>query len=438
LVQIYKPKKNKPNSTQVKLTVSIDTMDQHGNGIVRQHDPVIIIKGALPAETCRVIITQQKKRVWFGHVEQVIEAHPKRTKPFCPHYEQCGGCQLQHVDSETALRLKQAAINHTLLRALPNNFMWLPPIQRATRAYRRKARLAIDARDANNVRLGFRGKGNIVVSISECQNLVPTLQALILPLQQLVKDLDAKMSLGHITLIECQPKALVSIRTTNAISAPDANRLHNFAQANNCIVESQTGGNAEQTQKGKWAYELCDDINIKFSTNDFIQVNAGVNQAMIKQACEWLALGKSDQVLDLFCGVGNFSLTIAKQVSHVIGIEGVAHMVQQAKQNAVVNNISNATFYHHDLSQKGVLSGQYLGTCNKVLLDPAREGAAAIMPQLKHSNLSHVLYVSCNPDSFCDDAKDLWQQGFKLTKVCVMDMFPNTLHTEIMGLFERA
>jgi 23S rRNA (uracil1939-C5)-methyltransferase len=179
-------------------------------------------------------------------------------------------------------------------------------------------------------------------------------------------------------------------------------------------------------------------VKIPFAPNNFIQVNQAVNKKMVKQAVEWLDPQKSDRVLDLFCGVGNFSLPIAKLAKHVVGVEGVAEMVEKATNNASLNQINNAQFYHANLEQD--FEGQVWAAerFDKVLLDPARAGASGIIDQVSELGAQRVVYVSCNPATLARDSQSLMEQGYKLTKLGMLDMFPHTSHLESMALFEKS
>ena len=233
---------------------------------------------------------------------------------------------------------------------------------------------------------------------------------------------------------------MVCFRHTKSIGKNDRGALENFGHNHGCqvLLEGNQGDFEPLTEPAADVHYLADnEVKVQFGPNDFIQVNRVINQRMIDQALEWLDVGKSDVVLDLFCGVGNFSLPLARLSQSVIGIEGVAKMVQQATRNAQLNSIDNVHFYHADLNDDTVFKQAQFSTVNKVLLDPARDGASGVIGLLKSIAASHILYVSCNPSTFARDAEHILQQGFQLEKICLMDMFPNTAHTELMALFVR-
>lgn len=440
MVQIYRPKKAARPAKNLSLKVKIDRLDHSAVAVCASHQPVLFVEGALPGEECEVLVVEQKPRFWRAKLAKVLLASEHRVQPFCPHFDICGGCQTQYAPPSVMLEAKQQAVSELIQRATGlTSLPWQAPLLDEAQAYRRKTRLALDCRDKARPIMGFRGKGSKqVMPIDECAILHTSLQALISPLSLLLTKMDNASAIGHISLLRGDNLSQVCVRITRNLSQTDRALLLDFAQSFDCqlLLETQKDEFECLTHvEQELFYSLDGGIEIYLKPNDFVQVNASINQQMITQAMAWLELDKDDQLLDLFCGVGNFSLPMARQCKFVRGIEGVADMVQRASDNALKNSIENATFYHRDLSQANCLSDNEFAKCNKILLDPAREGAFELMAQLSKLKAEKILYVSCNPATFARDSKELLEQGYSLSRVGLMDMFPNTAHTELMALF---
>lgn len=445
MVQLYQSARKK-QPPQKALTLTIDELDHSGTGVCRAHQPVVFVEGALPGEEVRVRVNERKKRFWRATVEQVLKSGTKRINPFCPHFNQCGGCQHQHIAQLPMLEYKQQAVDQLLNKvAGVKSLNWQAPLFGTDQGYRRKVRLALDARTGkgkSSVHLGFRAKGSDrVVDISECKVLTPPLQQLLPDLRILVKGLGCVRHIGHISLLDADNQLQLCLRLIRPLPEADRQTLKAFAQEHGCALLLQTQAQEFEhlTAETPLAnYKPTAELNLDFSPTDFIQVNGAVNRAMIAQALNWLDIKPGDRVLDLFCGVGNFALPMAHNGAEVIGIEGVQAMVEQAQANARKNSLQ-AEFVQADLGDKDALMQltTQLGQIDKVVLDPARAGAAAVMPWLNQLNPAQILYVSCNPATFARDMGQLVESGWQVDKIGLMDMFPNTAHTELMALISR-
>jgi 23S rRNA (uracil1939-C5)-methyltransferase len=440
MVQIYRPKKASAPAKNLRLKVKIDRLDHSAVAVCASHQPVLFVEGALPGEECEVLVVEQKPRYWRAKLAKVLLASEHRLKPFCPHFDNCGGCQTQYAQPLAMLEAKQEAVSELVQRATGLSALpWQAPLLDEAQAYRRKTRLALDCRDKTKPIIGFRAKGSKqVIPISQCAILHTSLQALISPLSLLLTRMDNPGVIGHISLLRGDTLTQVCVRITRSLTQADKTLLLDFAQSHDCqlLLEMQKDEFEYLTHTNEQLfYSLDGGIKVYLQANDFVQVNASINQQMITQAMAWLELDKNDQVLDLFCGVGNFSLPMARQCKFVTGIEGVSALVQRATDNALKNGIDNCVFYQCDLNEADSLSDPAYASCNKVLLDPAREGAFALIPQLSKLKAEKILYVSCNPATFVRDSKELVEQGYSLSKIGLMDMFPNTAHTELMALF---
>ncbi|MBC3766863.1 23S rRNA (uracil(1939)-C(5))-methyltransferase RlmD [Neptunicella marina] len=442
MVQIFKaPKKSPKKNTPLKRSLSIDTVDHHGVGVCRSHSPVVFVEQALPGEQCDVLIHEQKKHLWRGKTVKVVKASEARVKPFCPHFKECGGCQNQHADSEQLLTLKQTAVDELVKRQSGfDGLNWQAPLSSSSTGYRRKARLAIDSQHGK-FELGFRAENSKrIIDISECQVLTPALQTLLPALKACMLRFNNKKSLGHISLFDADNQLQVCLRITADLNVKDKSLLTDFAQNNHCelLIERQKGQFESITGELKPAsYVLNDGTELVVQPDDFVQVNREVNRAMVNQASDWLDIKPDDSVLDLFCGLGNFSLPLAKHAKAVIGVEGVDNMVQRAAQNAAHNQIENCRFVQADLFEVDWLKKLPHADFSKVLLDPARAGASDVVPSLIKLNPQRIVYVSCNPATFARDITQLKQGGYQLDKISLLDMFPHTVHTELMALFIR-
>ncbi len=460
MAQFFKPvqkRQKKQSQFQAEATTAIlkiDSLDTQGQGVGRGEQGVVFVPGALPGETVQVRIVEQKKRFVRAQVEKLIAASEHRIEPGCEYFGRCGGCQTQHCEPEALLRWKQFAIEQLLLRQtvvvgskvkrlqdLQGSLPWQSAIHSKPWGYRRKTRLSVDARQSDKVKLGFRQRqSSDIVSINHCGILVPELDRLLLPLQALLASLNQPQGVGHISLYYDE-KAHVCLRVTRDLPAADKQSIVSFAEDHDCQIYLETNsGEIQPLELSKLPFtpmkmSSAPELELHTGINDFVQVNDDVNRAMVAQSMRWLDLQPQDKVLDLFCGVGNFSLAIAQRVQQVVGVEGVSKMVQQAQINAQKNGITNASFVQGDLSNPATRLKTMLEQCNKVLLDPAREGAFEVMEQLGQISPSHLVYVSCNPNTFARDGAKLMALGYRIDKISVLDMFPQTAHTELMALF---
>ncbi|BDX05534.1 23S rRNA (uracil(1939)-C(5))-methyltransferase RlmD [Planctobacterium marinum] len=475
MVQVFRPKKGPSRKRPVngkgalrntgkQHRVTIDHLDHEAKGVV-PGAPVMFVSGALPGESCRVEESSHQKNVIKANVLEIELASPHRILPFCPHFDACGGCQTQYAEPEYLLSEKQNAVAKLLAKLTglsTSDLPWSTPLIGNSRGYRRKVRLAVDARNPEGIKLGFRGEGNNIISVSECRVLEPELQNLLQPLHQMLSRLKSVKHLGHVILFSgvlesaqdtsgagYKPQSYVTLRMTRAPGSSDKQLLERFQIAQDCLLIIDYGQKRYEWLSGEpalMAYALQSglagvaehDIVLGITPDDFVQVNPQLNQAMVQQALGWLALTAQDQVLDLFCGVGNFTLPMAQQCHRVIGFEGVPEMVQMAQNNAQRNNIHNVEFVSGDLSAADTLKTVSQLKCNKVVLDPARAGAFEAIDTLISKTPEAILYISCNPATFGRDIAKLLSANYQLTKLSLIDMFPQTAHTEIMGLFVPA
>ncbi|MCW8090469.1 23S rRNA (uracil(1939)-C(5))-methyltransferase RlmD [Alteromonas sp. ASW11-130] len=439
MVKFYSPKQSKNRPVQEIKTLTIDALDAHGQGVCKRHQPVVFVEGALPGEECKVQITSSQKNYAQATLKSVMQPVKARTEPFCPVYEHCGGCQLQHVESSAALKWRQQAIGdywrkHLALSDIP----WQAPITGSKPAYRRKTRLAVDARNPEKFKLGFRQQGSKkIVEIDHCPVLLDSLSALIKPLTNLLSTHPSRANVGHITLLAGENIALVQIKLIRQLSNHFKGALIAFANDHKVNVSLEySQGNVETLVEHEPLYcQLDGSLYLTPGANDFVQVNDSVNRKMIDQAIDWLDLNPTDAVADLFCGLGNFTLPLAKRVKHVLAIEGVAEMVQRGQLNARNQGINNIQWQHGDLTETSLIVSALDKKFDAVVLDPSREGAREVCSIISQSTIQKILYVSCNPTTFARDAALFLQQGYRMDKISLIEMFPFTKHLEIMSLF---
>ena len=450
-------------------TVTIDSLDWMGQGVTRGKT-TFFVQGALPGETCDVEVLALKKNVAQAKALRVVTAKSEhRTVPFCPVFNECGGCQLQHIEPEAALSLRDSALCDMMMHQLdmPPS-AWQAPLSGERPQYRRKARLAIDARNSDNIKLGFRAAGsNKVVNIQQCPILAAPLSALPGLLNKCLSGFESARHIGHISLIAPDPHTdtqetetnrlaskvapLVTIKHTKSLEPALINAVRKVASehAFSVVFEDKKGtmrslfDATRETQSTNVLPEVrvntIDGFWLTPSANDFVQVNKVVNEKMIRQALHWLNVQSDERVADWFSGLGNFTLPLANAVTktgaQVQAIEGVAEMVQRAKANALAQGINNVDWLHLDLSDEANVQRSLEGGFHKVLLDPSREGALTVCHALVKAMPKAIVYVSCNPSTFARDAKVLLDGGYAIEKAGAVEMFPFTHHMEMMALF---
>jgi 23S rRNA (uracil1939-C5)-methyltransferase len=377
---------------------------------------------------------------------EVVQASPDRVSPRCPHFGSCSACSLQHLDPAAQIRFKHHLLSRHLEKAsVPGPRRWLEPLQADLWHYRRKARLSVRLVPAKGrVLVGFRERdGRFVADMTGCHVLPRVVAGQLNALSRLVGELEGLRQVPQIE-ITCGDEACALVfRHLESLSEADEERLRAFANETGLFVLLQSGGpdtvRPLAPPDPTLQYHLpAFGLRYRFSPQDFVQVNASINGHMIQQALELLQPVGQDRVLELFCGLGNFSLPLAQRSAEVIAVEGDAGLVDRAQLNAIGNGIGNVTFLHSDLHTEpvGVLLPE--GPFDKVLLDPPRSGAGAVLPVIGQSAARRVVYVSCNPESLASDAAELTgSYGYRLEAAGVMDMFPHTAHVESMALFVK-
>jgi 23S rRNA (uracil1939-C5)-methyltransferase len=428
--------------------VHIEDLSHDGRGIARVEGKIVFVEGALPGEKVRFAYIKKRKDYDEARVHEIIEASPERVEPACPHFGVCGGCSLQHLSAEGQLKYKQ---NHwlSLMKkmggGLPNEV--LAPLQTDIWGYRRKARLGVKyVPKKEKVLLGFREKRNpqYLMDMEDCHILHSRIRPAIPQIKALLNAMPSAKQIAQIEISVGEQCALV-FRNLIPLEAKDEALLEQFGQETGFKIYLQPKGPDSlilfypKEASFSMSFEIPQyDVHMTYEPLDFIQVNQSMNEAMIAQALLLLDLKPSDRVLDLFCGLGNFTLPLAKTVSYVYGVEGNEQMLKRAKANAESQSIDNVEFTVADLQLTSSVEELKKLDFNKVLIDPARDGALAVVEGLGELGPERIVYVSCHPATLARDAHVLrTKYGYQMVCGGVMDMFPHTIHIESMALFVK-
>lgn len=436
-----------------------------------KHGKKVFVSFALPHETVQVKLTNSRKSFEEGDAIAVLaNPHPERQTPPCPHFGVCGGCSLQHWQPDGQIAFKQSVLAELLQHQAgvqPNN--WLPPVIGDRLGYRTKARLGVRyVAKKDTALIGFRERGsNYLAELNECHILDARIGFEIEALKSLIGSLDTREHIAQLELAMGeqindlpdgnQPVAFI-VRHLQPLTNSDLDKLKAFFAKRHWQLYLQPKGadsvhrialptddSHEHNKKfGNLYYRLPSyDLTYRFIPTDFTQVNLSVNQQMTQLACELLDLQVGEQVLDLFCGLGNFSLPMARIVGgidgrqgQVIGVEGSDAMTERAMDNAKRNGLHNTQFFNQDLTQD-FSDKPWAKAVDALLIDPPRSGAWEVMQYLPKFNAKRIVYVSCNPATLARDTKALIDNGYQLTHAGVMDMFCHTGHVESIARFER-
>jgi len=417
-----------------------------GRGIARSGGKAVFIEGALPGERVRFRVLKRRRQMDEAGLVEVVTASPDRVVPRCAHFGVCGGCSLQHLAPAAQLAAKQRQLLDNLERigrVRPQRVF--PPLTGPDFAYRRRARLGVKyVHKKGRVLAGFREREKpYLADIRRCEILLERFATLPQELAALVETLTLREKLPQVELAAGDEAAALVFRVLEAPSADDVLKFEQFAARHDVQIYLQTGGLETirpLADGGKPLTYTVDDgrITLEFGPADFIQVNRDVNAAMVAAAMDLLEPTPDDTVLDLFCGLGNFTLPLGRRARRVVGVEGDAALVAKAAANARRNGTANAEFFTADLFDPARFGPWAAGPYDLVLLDPPRAGATEIMERMAHWRPRRVVYISCHPGSLARDAGILAHaQGFQLIGAGVMDMFPHTTHVESIAVFER-
>jgi 23S rRNA (uracil1939-C5)-methyltransferase len=431
--------------TSATFTAKITDLTHDAKGVADLDGQRLFVADALPGE--EVLLTPRKRRRKYQEAELLSIAAPaaSRVTPGCEYFGRCGGCSVQHMSYVAQVEFKQNVVAQSFARigsTAPAN--WLEPETGPQWGYRRRARLGVRFVDGKGRALvGFRERAtSYITDMDHCPVLVPPVGRALGDLAEVVGAMSNPRRIPQIEVAIGDAAGAIVVRMLEQPSANDERLLETFGHRYDLDVHVQTAGPGSVRAIGGPARKLFYSleqfgIRLEFLPTDFIQVNAAVNEKMVAEAIERAELGSSDRVLDLYCGLGNFSLPLARRCGELLGIEGDAGLVARAARNAELNGLPNARFMAADLTHS---EWRFLRDAwDVVVLDPPRTGAEAAVAQMAAMSPRRVIYVSCHPATLARDAKELCRtQGYELTYARVFDMFPNTHHVEVMAVFDRS
>lgn len=442
------PRTRKKYAPEGPFEIQIEDLTHEGLGVARQPGgKAVFIAEALPGEPVRYLRTGRRRDHDEGRLLEVIEPAGDRVTPRCTHFGYCGGCSLQHLDHDAQVALKQHWLLDSLARigkVEPESI--LPPLTGSQWGYRRRARLAVrHVAQKDRVLVGFREREKPIVAVLKgCEVLDPVFGRRLEALGELVGQLSIHDQVPQIEVAVGDNGAAMVLRVLRNPNAKDRDLLSGFASETGIWVWLQPGG-PETVQPllsdtPELAYRLpAHDVEIRFAPHDFIQVNADINQRMVDQVLNQLELKASAKVLELFSGLGNFTLPMARQARRVVAVEVDAGLVARARLNAERNGLMNIDHHIADLTAPDKGASWLTSDYDAVVLDPPRSGAREILPFVAARRPGRMLYVSCHPGTLARDAGLLVREhGYRLRAAGIMDMFPHTSHVESMALFEAA
>jgi 23S rRNA (uracil1939-C5)-methyltransferase len=433
-------------------TATIDAMTHDGRGIATIDGKKVFVPGVLPGEQVRLLRRKIRRGYDEADLLDILAPSSERITPRCTVFGVCGGCALQHVDARGQRAMKQKALADSLERiggVRPER--WLDPVfdpsPQANWQYRRRARLAVrDVTGKGRVLVGFREKrAAVVTDMDRCEVLTPPFGSLIDALRELIGTLSIRARLPQIELAVADNAVELVFRILDSPTADDRARFQRFGDEHGVRISLQPGGIDSVTPlvpdaaRDALYYELPEfDVRIRFEPTDFVQVNGSVNRRLVALAVDLLQLRDSDHVLELFCGIGNFSLPMARRAASVLGIEGEVAQVRRAAQNASLNHIDNCEFRCSDLAAVDAGASWLRQPRDKVLLDPPRSGAEEVVRHMGRIGASRVVCVSCHPATLARDAGIMTKEaGYRLEAAGIVDMFPQTAHVEAIALFSK-
>ena len=428
-------------------TATITTATHDGRGIAATEGKKVFVAGALPGETVRFVRRKRRRNFDEAELLEVIEPSAERIEPGCAVYGRCGGCSLQHLSVAGQRAIKEQTLKDNLERiggVQPER--WLPPVTGDEWHYRRRARLAVKHVSAKGrTQVGFRERhAPFITDMQRCEVLAAPVDALIAALGELIGTLSIRERLPQIEVAIADNATALVFRVLDPPANADIESLQGFAAAHGVQVYLQSKGPdtiapLAPAEPVPLYYELPEfDVRMTFQPADFVQINGPINRKMVKLATDLLDVEPEHRVLDLFCGIGNFSLPLARLAGDVLGIEGEASLVRRAEMNARNNGMDNVDFRAVDLAAIDGREDWLKAGCDRLLLDPARSGAEAVMQRMQLLDPARIVYVSCHPGTLARDAALLVQEsGYVLEAAGIIDMFPHTAHVESIAVFRK-
>jgi 23S rRNA (uracil1939-C5)-methyltransferase len=429
------------------VEAEIASMTHDGRGRTQVDGRAVFVHGALPGERVLFRYTRLQRRYDEGAVTEVLSPSRQRVAARCPHFGVCGGCSLQHMDPVAQIEGKQEILAEVLLRVgKVRPAEWLPPLSAGHWGYRRKARLGVRyVPKKGRALVGFRERGSsFVADLTRCEVLHPQVGEKIAAIADLVNALSIRERLPQIEVAMGDGPCVLVFRVLDQPSDPDLERLRAFGDAEGFRIYLQAGG--VETVRPLPGHEIDlhyslqgHEVRIHFEPSDFTQVNLDLNRSMVDRALALLDPQPDERVLDLFCGLGNFTLPLARRAAEVVGVEGDEGLIARARSNAERNGLRNVRFERADLYGELDIAPWLRQHFDKALLDPPRSGALQVLDLLPAAGIRRLVYVSCYPSTLARDADRLVNGlGYRLLAAGAMDMFPHTAHLESMALFEQA
>lgn len=426
----------------------IESLDFEARGIARQDGKAIFVEGALPGESVEYASFRKKASYELAHLIRVLSPSSSRVTPPCPHFGVCGGCAMQHLEPMAQLASKQRVLEDTLWHVgRVRAGQILPPIQGEAWGYRQRARLGVrKVAKSGEVLIGFHERrSSFIADIKQCRILPPHVSSLLLPLRELLSSLSVSEQVRQIDIAVGEQCTAVLLGLPAMLKVSDEKKLQHFADQHKIVFYVQPKGPDSvyrfyPESEPRLTYTLPEfSVVLAFLPSDFTQVNHAVNRVLVRRAMGLLDPQPSERIADLFCGLGNFTLPIARSGAHVLGVEGSDGLVRRARENAAINGLaSSVDFVVANLFESTADSLAALGRFDKMLIDPPREGAIEVVSALSDAVPKRIVYVSCNPATLARDAAILVNsKGYRFVSVGAVNMFPHTAHVESIALFEQ-
>ncbi|AFT69824.1 23S rRNA (uracil-5-)-methyltransferase RumA [Alloalcanivorax dieselolei B5] len=444
--------RRKKKLPETPVAATIESLSHDGRGIARLDGKTTFIDNTLPGEEVMFKFTYRRRKFDEGRAVEILSPSPDRVTPPCEHAGLCGGCSLQHVAPERQIARKQAVLEEQLAHfggLAPER--WLDPLTGPVTGYRAKARMGVKYVEGRGETLvGFREKRNsFIADLRQCEVLIPEVGHRFMDFRALIDGLEGRSRIPQIEVARGDGPVALIVRHMDPLSEADQQRLLTFCQQCDFHLYLQPGN--ESTVHRVWPeqgeerlyYRHADprypqaDVELAFHPTDFTQVNSDINQQMVPLALDLLEIAPDHQVLDLFCGLGNFTVPAARRAARVVGVEGSEAMVRRGYENARRNGLDNLEFHAWDLFQAPQGQSWAQRRYDRVLLDPPRSGALEMVRLMPQFGARRLVYVSCNPATLARDAGELVSRGYRLKAAGVMDMFPHTAHVESIAVFDR-
>jgi len=426
----------------------IESLDHEARGVTRLDGKTVFVEGALPGECVEYASYRRKPSYELARTLRILKPSPERVTPHCPHFAVCGGCSMQHLDAAAQVAAKQRLLEDNLwhLGRIKAEQLY-SPIHGQAWAYRYRARLSVRfVPKKGGVLVGFHEKkSSYVADMQQCEILPPQLSAMLLPLRELVGRMSIRDRLPQIEVAVGERMTALVLRILEGLSPADEALLREFADRHAVVFYLQPQGPATAYRfyplTGPQLSYLLPEFAVEhaFSPTEFTQVNHAVNRVLVRRAMTLLAPQPGERIADMFCGLGNFTLPIARAGARVVGVEGSPELVRRATANALANGLGDRAEYRvANLFETTPETLAALGRFDRMLIDPPREGALELIKSLDAERPQRIVYISCSPATLARDAAILvTQKDYRLRGAGVVNMFPHTSHVESIALFER-